>query len=786
MTEHGGGRDSDRNSADSWFRPSQNRHRKQSEYQDPLEEQREEEDRGTVFPDSGGYAGPGSARPEMVDPYPEALAGFTSDGPQTPSVPEEPEPSPSYESQNPFVYPGAREVPHRPPVETMPWEEHGERPGGYPNVAASADVPAPPGETEAGEWPSTGSVDHDASLAATDPWAPEEPAPEAGRRPSPEAWSPGEDDRPAEGPWSPSYEPSSWHDAEAGARGSSPPSSDRVLWTVSDEVPAWGGADAGPQVGDVSSYGSEPWSPSAEASSWGGPDTDPLADGGPSSDLGDPWTPSSGPSSWDAPGSDPLAPGAASRDSEPWSPSAESSSWDAGADPLGPGAPAPVDGEHWPPADHVPSWGPSSEREVSDNGGPSGGSGSWNVPGTDPLEPSTPRGESWTPSEESPSWGIAGTGGWSSSDPLAHGGRPAYGYDGYGDELSGSAGPGSWGAADDRSSSEDGWGTGDDRSWSDDGYDDELSGPRPAEPQQPDELGTGSGNTWAFSRDDHRLPDAVRQAEQRRREEADGKVRHGDWGGSGSTDSSLPASDDPLAALADLQSRAGAEAGPGPGSPADGGATQMFGAPPVGEEQGASTQMFSPLSPDGPDEDTARPPAGVPSDLGSVPSYGRRSGGGPGEDGYEDGYEDEYEDEYEDYESEYEDGFTPADYGMPEKPRRLQRRRRDIREDFPGFDDRPPGGEPGDGYPGYDSVDFLADTEPGANLTLWLGVASLVPFVGVITALLALLVTGPKAKREIRDSRGELDGHGRIMAGTVLAVAGIVVTVTSLAITLIL
>src|SRR5699024_2591366 len=70
VTEHGGGRDSDRNSADSWFRPSQNRHRTQSEYQDPLDEQREEEGQGTVFPDSGGYAGSDSARPGMVEPYP--------------------------------------------------------------------------------------------------------------------------------------------------------------------------------------------------------------------------------------------------------------------------------------------------------------------------------------------------------------------------------------------------------------------------------------------------------------------------------------------------------------------------------------------------------------------------------------------------------------------------------------------------------------------------------------------------------------------------------------------
>src|SRR5699024_10931050 len=82
-------------------------------------------------------------------------------------------------------------------------------------------------------------------------------------------------------------------------------------------------------------------------------------------------------------------------------------------------------------------------------------------------------------------------------------------------------------------------------------------------------------------------------------------------------------------------------------------------------------------------------------------------------------------------------------------------------------------------YPGYDGVDFLADTERGATVTLWLGVASLLPFVGGITGLLALLVTGPKAKRAIQESRGELDGYGRIKIGTVFAVIGIVVTMMS-------
>lgn len=766
MTEHGGERDPDRNSADSWFRPSQNRHHTQSEYQDPLDEQREEEDRGTVFPDSGGYAGLGSARPEMVEPYPEALGGFIPAEPQTPSLPEEPAPSTQYEPQNPFVYPGAREVPHR-PVEPMPGEDHGDAPGGYPNVAASADVPPPPGEESPVGWPSTGSVDHDASPVTADTWLPDETAPETDHWSSPEVWTPGTDDRPATAPWSPSSEPSSWD-----ASGNDP--------LGSAALPS----------------GSESWSPSGEASSWGASDTDPLAPRVSSSGLGEPWSPSSESSSWDASGNDPLGSAASPSGSESWSPSGEAPSWGA-SDSWG----TPVHGEHWPSVGNTPFWEPSSQENPVGSETPSGGPGSWDAPGTDPLGPGTSAsGELWLPSGEPSSWEAPATGGWDPSDPIDRGDRRAYGDDGYGDELSATSGPGSW-TPGERTSFEGGWDAGNDRSWADDGYGDELSGTRPPEPEQPGGIDTGSGNTWAFSRDDPRLPDAVRQAEQRRREDADEGARHDDWGDPENTGHGPgPRPEDPLAALADLEPRAGTEERPETAPPADSGAPQMFGAPPP-VDQGASTQMFSSLSPDSLGEDTGRPPAGVPSDLGSVPSYGRRSDEGQWEDGYDDGYDGGYED-YEDYEGgyddrpeggyddrpldEYDDDFTPADYGMPEKPRRGQRRRRDITEDFPGFDDRPPGDDPGDGYPGYESVDFLADTEPGANHTLWLGVASLIPFVGVITGLLALLVTGPRAKREIQESRGELDGHGRIMAGTVFAVIGIVVTLISLAITLIL
>ncbi|MBE3000380.1 hypothetical protein IDM40_16960 [Nocardiopsis sp. HNM0947] len=891
-----------------------------------MDEQQEEADRGTVFPDSGGYAGLGSARPEMVEPYPEALGGF---GPAEPQPP-------------------------------MPWEDRGDRAGGYPNVAASADVPAPPGEEGPGEWPSSGPSGQGTAAEA---WSPESDAgatvpsesggfPGPDERPGFEPWAPvpggdpfggpaAGDARPPAGeapmwggpgtdpvsgeassagrePWSPSAEPSSWNTPESDPLDAGAPAAGAEPWTPGGGAPTWGGPGTDPVSGDVpvsdrepSSWSpsepGEPWTPSGEAPSWGtpGPD-DPSSPSGdapwgapvpaepaawsPSEDAAawspsepdEPWSPSGEPSSWSPSGagepwspsnessswspsgagepwnpsnessswspSEPGEPWSPSSDSswspagetpswdtpstgepwspsggEPWTPSAEPSSWNPsdpgdtwspsgdpsswspsdpgepwtpssepapwntpGSDPLGTGTPTPGAGGHWNPGDDAPSWGGSAGDDplgTSAAGGPS----TWDTPGSDPLDPGAPApGEAWTPSGDTPSWGspdpdpLGSGGGWNAADPL--GDRPVSG-DGYDDELSGSAGPLSW-TPQDREPSEYGWGSGPGDAWTGDGYHDELSGPRPTEPEQTGGLGTGSGNTWAFDRNDPRLPDAVREAEQRRRDDTGGGVRHDDWGtyDQGGPDAG-PSQDDPLAALADLQARSGGDEGSSAPAP-DGGATQMFDPPRFDDDQGASTQMFSPLAPDGPGEDDGRPPAGVPSDLGSVPSYGRRRAEEGYDDGYDgDGYDDEY-DEYDEYDDRpadegYDDGFTPADYGMPDKPRR-SRRRMNIQEDFPEFDDRTLGNDAGDGYPGYDGVDFLADTEPGANQTLWLGVASLVPFVGLVTALLALLVTGPKAKREIRDSRGELDGLGLITTGTVFAVVGIVISVISL------
>lgn len=390
-----------------------------------------------------------------------------------------------------------------------------------------------------------------------------------------------------------------------------------------------------------------------------------------------------------------------------------------------------------------------------------------------------------------------------------------------------------------------------------DGYGDELSAP-PA-----------SGNTWAFERDDPRLPEVVREAERRRREEREEAASGPD---TGELSAAVPTSDDPLAAIADMQSRARAMEEDDPlgheGSYADrdlasggdgfrGGHRgshradhgNAYGEPYGGQDSyrdrgayGDGDTYGGQDSYEEPDaygdrgayggqesyeeRDTYGEPygeqdgygdrgahgdpygAGVrgglheeDDPLGGEPRdpYGAYTGnglhgnedGGSGRvspastaPGFADGDDEDPGEAQGAEESEYDDGFTPADYGMPVQPRK--RRRDRITEDFPGFEDRPPGGELGDAYPGYDSIEGLADTERGALVTMWLGVASLIPVIGAVTALVALLVTGPKAKKAIRESRGELDGHGLIAIGTGLSGLGIAVTVISVALWLIL
>lgn len=585
-------------------------------------------------------------------------------------------------------------------------------------------------------WSSRDSAAADSfSGSVSEPWDPEAPA--SGSTGSPDSRGPhasgtadswGSESSSDPAPWSPLSSDSSASDsgadpfpgsagqpwnpeapASGSALGGSPDSWSPHASASGADGDAWASRESASGSEPLSGPGSEPWSPegsdplgSAPASGWGHRSSD---DSGLASDARrEPW-------GSDGPGEDPLMPQASGPGQEPWGTRdsaldrdpRQGSASDA-RDPLDPETPWSASG----PGEEL--W--KSDREQSGEWSGTGGLDSWS--------PSEDTGDTWKGSGTTEPWAEQTERPWSDHH------TPSYGGDRYDDELS------------PRPAEERG-----------DRYDDELS---PA-PEQ-----GGSGNTWAFDRNDPRLPDVVRDAERRRRESPQ-EPAYADWGSedapaepdTGTLSAAVPGSDDPLAAIADMQSRARSKdpLDDEDDRPWDDAEDQRWDeAPAEGDDswrggEGA-TQMFT-----------------APS-FDSEPDTGRRE---------------EYEDERDDRaESDYEDDFTPADYGMPERPKQAKRRRDKIAEDFPGFDEARDDGD----YPGYDSIDFLADTEPGANVTMWLGIASLVPFVGVITAILALFVTGPKAKRAIRESRGTLDGLGLITTGTVFAVIGVLVTVISL------
>ncbi|WP_026119483.1 hypothetical protein [Nocardiopsis ganjiahuensis] len=916
MTDNGGGSPGNRGSeadADSWFKPSENRNRKQSEYQDPLENEGASEGDapagGAVFPDSGGYAGLSASRPAMVEPYPDALGG--------PPAAEQPQFVPGAIS-----YPGAGTSAYQ-PVTRIPGDsdplgtprddndpgggtEESVSPaptGGYPGIAASAQVPLPPEDPESPSEPA-----HDSWATGTnDSWAPEPareaPAPEtpaeapaddtwAADAPA-DAWSRQEPAAPAADTWSP--EPSA---PAADAWSSEPPVPATDAWSKQPPAPAtdaWSRQEPAAPAADA--WSPEPSAPAADA--WSPEPPAPATDAWtpePPAPVADAWSkqePAPATDAWTPPAEDSWAPQASPEPAappvgEPWAPQPAQDAWEAPAEEL---------------------WKPEPAQEQPSEWQGTGGLDSWS--------PAPDTGDEWKGAGTTEPWAEPAAQPWAD-----HAHTPSPGSDRYDDELSPRPAPPLDGPA---ARTADQYG---------ERYDDELSPSfSDAVPADQGGLGSGSGNTWAFDRNDPRLPDVVRDAERRRRESAPEKPSFTEWGAdtgwdggtgeerpaeqegnpdTGELSAAVPTSSDPLAAIADMQSRAkaketsepqdelGSEPGqewderpwdaparaeaawdpqpaeePAPasweGTPSAGddswrggeGATQMFTAPSFDRAPGLGGRGYDELGYDdrgqdargydergyderdhgaqghgelgyddrgqgvrgyedrehgelgyedrdhgaaaygeqghdelgygergygeadydelgGPAADRGPVAAGVPSDLGSGPSFdqgpfdqgadGRDREGQPAEDRAPEG------------ESDYEDGFTPADYGMPERPKPSRRRRDRIAEDFPGFDDATESGD----YPGYDSIDFLADTEPGANVTLWLGVASLIPGLGVITAVLALFVTGPKAKKAIRESRGALDGLGRITAGTVFAVIGIVVTVISLAIWLVL
>src|SRR5690606_16495703 len=322
-------------------------------------------------------------------------------------------------------------------------------------------------------------------------------------------------------------------------------------------------------------------------------------------------------------------------------------------------------------------------------------------------------------------------------------------------------------------------------------------------------LGTGSGNTWAFSRDDPALPDSVREAAQRAEERRKAAAADEDPLG-------------PLGAIAAQQASGrdqgpaeppasgptpgawGPEAAQGPSyegtqampalrdvpiggtAPPDGGEggyrpddryDERYGDryPEDGRDGGYDRRPEQPYG--GPQGGSYGEPYGGPQDGSYGGPYGeRRPDGGDGDfqgpggpeawDDRDAGHRDPdgpYGDEERYGEDSY-DAYDPAGPGGPGESRGRRSRRDAVQEDFPGFDDRPPGAVAGDAYPGYDNIDDWPENEPGAVRALWFGIIALVPVVGLVTAVLAL-ITGPKAVRAIRASDGALEGESLARIG---------------------
>jgi hypothetical protein len=149
------------------------------------------------------------------------------------------------------------------------------------------------------------------------------------------------------------------------------------------------------------------------------------------------------------------------------------------------------------------------------------------------------------------------------------------------------------------------------------------------------------------------------------------------------------------------------------------------------------------------------PGAGQPPGAGDQPGYGQQPYGQPGygqQQGYgQQGYEQQ--------------GYGQQGYGQP-------------------YGQQPP--PPGYGYAGYP----VGPRSSGKSITiLVLGIASIVLLfscIGFIPAIIAL-VLAPGAKREIRESEGQLTGEGMITGGVItswvtigLTVVGIVLFVVLL------
>ncbi|MGW9346170.1 hypothetical protein, partial [Nocardiopsis flavescens] len=399
MTDNGGGRVAGGDA--SWFKPSEDRHLKQSDYQDPLDDQEQQEE--TVFPDSGGYAGLSSSRPALADPYPEALGG------------------PPVEPPNPLSYPGAGDAAYR-PLTRIPGEE------GAPGAREGAAAPQEPGAPWT-DVPEGGTDDVHGRF--DDPWDAAGAAGASGLRDADGVAGAGHPDT----PWGAGTDTAD-HGRTAG-RPQAPHGAD---------TDPFGDRAAPGEAGEA--YGSAGWDAEpgdGRAPAWSPEGSDPL---GGARGAGDP--PGSR-TPWDADGSDPLGSGArpdrghdASRDeADPLGGDDRAAAWSA-------------DGLH---GDRTPAWSPDDPDPLGVDARPDRAP-SWESGAADPLggdarpawdSEGSGRSAAWDSDplggDTRPSWdsGDAGrSGAWDSgdSDPLGGDTRPAW-ESGAADPLGGDTRP-SW------------------------------------------------------------------------------------------------------------------------------------------------------------------------------------------------------------------------------------------------------------------------------------------------------------------------------------------------------
>jgi hypothetical protein len=837
VTEHGGvpdrpsgGQERSQRQTSSWFQPSEERYRTQAQYRDPYEERQKNQD-GSVdtgasdrpdtpsaprYPNSGGYPGLGGYQggaPGMAEPYPPALSGTGLSGDAQ---------APSLGGDYPFDLPPRDRVPSYRDFAESGTEraasgqdrdlDDDSGPGSAYDLSTRSYRPEdlyPSGTTPSGASHSTFSpgVESTPSTPQGATYRLEDPTPgttsgyEFGRSPS----------SPESAPSSGSSTTGTWTVKTEGERG--------ATYRLEDPAP---GTTSGYEFGRQPSEPAAAAEPSGkesgpEGATGGWPSAKPDSTlPGYSAGIGNPYTPSA--SSTD------TAPAGQSTEASGGQPHRPPDPTSVYRIPTGDKAQSPLAPNRIVPPYRTqanapyPGWGGAKSEDSSPLGDGGASAGSYGPSG---------QGESRSTAESSlgeSTWSGLGTG---SSSPLDGSGASAGGAESVEREEPRSAadsllGESTWsGLGTGGSSPLDGSGA----SAGSYGPSDQGESRSAAESSLGGSLGTGSGNTWAFSRDDPRLPDSVREIAERAAQRSSRTDTSSDplssshdpqataawdslkttdftsrdsaddrWNGAaedstdaeetrhdspGEKNTSEQSTADPLLAIANEQSRArskelASQSEADNWDLAEGIVKENTGAvplPPDLSEEVLEGDRYDELGYDGRSRDADyddRDYDDYPEDR----RYDR-------DEDYDSGWRGEGDRSYDDRrggDDEYYDDVDDRYYPEPVRDRgaRASRRKDKIAKEFPGFTE-PVGGSAAD-YPGYDNIDVWPETEGLATATLWLGIFALLPGLGLLPAVVAL-VLGPKAKKNIRDSQGHLEGEQLVKAGTILATIGIVVSV---------